>query len=527
MLITKTLEKTILEIEDVKSITPNFDVLKIINKDISQKSELLVFDRNKRQLTVLTTNKNPDTIKKVIDKIASKGFDFKFYYTDDESFKYALSWYDEMVKIEQQNLKAKQIKRDAVWKEAIQLIKELYEQRDKYWEWEFIKEIVRLVFQWWSSDLHFQSEDSGIVMRVRKDWVLKKVMSFSYEEFKKYLTKLKFMAWVKLNINYLPQDWRFSFNTNIWWVSCGIDVRVSFMPWLIGENIVMRFLDSTKSVLSFSDLGFMDITLETLKKALTIKEGMILVTWPTWSWKTTTLYSILNHLNDPGKKIITLEDPVEYQMPGIQQSQIDAKKWYNYEDWLKAILRQDPDIIMVWEIRTVETALIAVNAALTWHLVLTTLHTNSAIEAISRLLNMWVAPYLLAPALSLVIAQRLLRRLDTCHITRDSSLAEKHDVEDMCKKINDAKPSMELTFDGKLFEPAWCEHCWYDWYKWRIASLETFEVNNDIKNTILKWKSTLDIYAVARWSWYLTMKEDAYIKMIKWFTTLDEIRRVL
>jgi type IV pilus assembly protein PilB len=339
--------------------------------------------------------------------------------------------------------------------------------------------------------------------------------------------KLKYISGVRMNVDWIPQDWRFDFTV---YVPDGkekkIDVRVSFMPWLRGESVVMRFLDSTKWIMSFTQIWFIDDALEILQRNLRKNYWMILVTWPTGSWKTTTLYSMLNFLNDPWKKIITLEDPVEYELPGIQQSQINEKKGYTYEEWLKAILRQDPDIIMVWEIRTKETAEIAINAALTWHLVLSTLHTNTAIEAISRLLNMWIKPYLLAPALNLVIWQRLVRKLHSCFTRRDANMAEEMEIKDFIKRYKDVKQKT-IKFNWKVPEPTGCEECWYDWYFWRIAIVETFEVNDDIKTLITTWKSVLDLYSLARQYWYITMKEDGYLKVLKWLTTLEEIRRVI
>jgi len=299
------------------------------------------------------------------------------------------------------------------------------------------------------------------------------------------------------------------------------------MPWLRWESVVLRFLDATKGVMSFTQIWFMDENLDVLLKNLSKNYGIILITWPTWSWKTTTLYSILSYLNEPWKKIITLEDPVEYELPGIQQSQINPKKWYTYEEWLKSILRQDPDIIMIWEIRTKETAEIAINAALTGHLVLSTLHTNTSIDAIDRLLNMWVKPYMLAPALNLIISQRLLRRLHNCKTWKQASSAEKVEILEIIQQINNIRRQNKINFEWKIPIPVWCEECGYDWYLWRIAVIEALDINQDIKKLINQWKSWIDIFSIGRQYWFLTLKEDAYLKMLKWLTSLEEIRRVI
>ena len=523
----KQWENRILSLEDIKKIKPNLDALKVINRQTAEKAEILFFDLSWKILKALTTNNNIILINQVREKIEEKWYKIDFYYCDYNSFTFALTWYDYLKNLENRAKKELEELEKASWVSAVEMIKKLYNNKNKFSETEFILEIIRLAFMSWSSDLHFQPEEDGVWIRLRIDWVLKKIISFPLAEFKKYLIKLKSISKVKLNIDYIPQDGRFDFNTKKWWKEFKIDVRVNFMPALYWESVVMRFLDSSSWIRSFSEIWFMDESYNILQRNIEKPYWMILVTWPTGSWKSTTLYSILNKLNLPDKKIITLEDPVEYSLPNLQQSQINVSKWYWYKEWLKAILRQDPDIIMVWEIRDVDTAMIAINAALTWHLVLSTLHTNTAIEAVSRLVNMWVPPYMLAPALNLVIWQRLLRRLCDCKVDVEWTYWEKEEVELAIKKIINIKPSLNLKFDWKIYKEAWCEKCNLEWYKWRIAAVETFELTDEIKDKIVKWWNTLEIFQIAREWWYLTMKEDAYIKMLKWLTTLSEIRRVL
>ncbi len=522
------IDKRILYLDDIKNIKPNFDALKLLPREVADKLQAFPFDIWKKIVYILTTNNFPSLLSDLENKFKQKWYKVDIFYTDDDAFNYAIKWYDELENIQKKQLEEKKKINYARWKVAENLIKKLYQEKDKYSEVEFLDKLIKLSFQAGASDLHFQPEKDWIVLRLRRDWILHEVIKFTYDEFKKYLLKLKYLSQVKLNIDYLPQDGRFDLEVfTMDWKKKKIDVRVNFMPWLRGESVVLRFLDATKWVMSFTQIWFMDENLDILLKNLSKNYGIILVTWPTWSWKTTTLYSILSYLNDPWKKIITLEDPVEYELPGIQQSQINLKKGYTYEEGLKAILRQDPDIIMIWEIRTKETAEIAINAALTWHLVLSTLHTNTSIDAIDRLLNMWVKPYMLAPALNLIISQRLLRRLHSCKTWKDASPAEKAEITEVLQQINNIRRKNKIKFDGKIPIPVGCTDCWYDWYLWRIAVMETLDVNHDIKKLINQWKSSIDIFGVARQYWFLTLKEDAYLKMLKWFTSLDEIRRVI
>ena len=523
----KQWESRILSLEKIKEIKPNLDALKVINKQLSEKAEIIFFDIKWKVLKTLTTNNNIVLIAQVKEKIELKWYKLDFYYCDEESFSYALTWYNQLLSLENKAKKELEELESAKWVSAIEMIKKLYNQKNQYSETDFIKEIIRLAFMSGSSDLHFQPEEDWVWIRLRVDCVLKKIVVFTLAEFKKYLIKLKSIAKVKLNIDYLPQDGRFDFKTKKWWQTYKIDVRVNFMPVLYWESVVMRFLDSSSWIRSFSEIWFMWESYDILQRNIEKPYGMILVTWPTGSWKSTTLYSILNKLNVPDKKIITLEDPVEYSLPNIQQSQVNISKCYTYTEWLKAILRQDPDIIMVWEIRDVDTALIAINAALTWHLVLSTLHTNTAVEAISRLINMWIAPYMLAPALNLVIWQRLLRKLCTCKTKIDTSYWEKEEIETSLKKIKNIKPHLNIDFDWKMYKEAWCEKCNYEWFTGRIAAVETFELTENIRDLIVKWASPLDIFQDIRQTWYLTMKEDAFLKMMEGYTTLWEIRRVL
>ncbi len=524
-----TLEKSILELQDVQALSPDFDQLKIMPKITAEKIQVLIFAKEKNKLKLLTTNNFPEQLKKVVTMLEEKSFLSEIFYTSVEAFNYALGWYDQLEN--QENVKQEEIKKvkQAEWLWAIAMIKTIFEQRDSMEPWNFIMEIIRLAFQTWATDLHFQSQESGVVVRLRIDGILQEILHFTHDDFLKYLQKIKFIAGTKMNIDYMPQDWRFSFEAvNRFWEIKQVDVRINFMPWILSESAVLRFLDSSKSFSSFENMWFTWRNYDILKKNLERNTGITIITWPTGSWKTTTLYSILHTLNDWRRKIITLEDPIEYQLEGIQQSQINYAKWYNFEIWLKACLRQDPDIILVWETRTAETADASINAALTWHLVFTTLHTNSAIESITRLLHMKVKPYMLAPALNLVVAQRLVRKLcPHCATKRDPQYGEKVEVEESIKKMIDANPNMNIPRDGKISQAIGCKKCNWNWYIWRIWLIETFEITEDIKNMIIDWASTLMMYSKARETGYLTMKEDGILKMLDGITTLEEIRRVV
>src|SRR3989338_8035347 len=258
-----------------------------------------------------------------------------------------------------------------------------------------------------ASDLHVEAEADRIVVRVRLDGILHEAATLEKDTYKQLVYRIKLFSSLKINITDKPQDGRFTIKLT----GGDIDVRVSTIPTVYGESIVMRLLDQSRKGLNFEQLGLYGDAFEKLERQIERPNGMVITTGPTGSGKTTTLYAILEVLNKPGVKIITLEDPVEYRMDGVNQSQVDSEHGYTFAKGLKSMLRQDPDIAMVGEIRDLETAEIAIQAALTGHLILSTLHTNSAAGAIPRFIAMGVRPFLLAPALNAVIGQRLVRRL--------------------------------------------------------------------------------------------------------------------
>ena len=521
---------TILDVDDVKALQVDFSQLKKIpRKDAEAKQIIIYYKDEENCVYLLTTNNHPEDVNKIIKQLDSQWFKNKVYYTSVEWFTEWLNWYSELESQERQEKEESEKREKAEWDSAITLMKQFFPKRESMDPGEFILEMVRLWFQSWASDMHFQPEWKNVVLRLRLDWILQDIVSFEAQDFWKYLQKLKFISWVKMNIDYIPQDGRFSFEaTNHKWEKKKVDARVNFMPGMSSESTVIRFLDSEKWISTFEEIWFSDKNYDILKKYISKTTWIIIVTWPTGSWKTTTLYSILNALNTWKNKIITLEDPIEYEMPGIQQSQINYAKDYDYEMWLKAILRHDPDIILVWETRSKETADIAINAALTGHLVFTTLHTNSAIATIPRLLSMWVEPYLLAPAVQLILGQRLVRKVcPNCSGKRPAKYTEQVEIEQAIKRMTDAWITDLPAFDGTVVESHGCAQCNETWYQWRLAILESLEVTEDIRNLIVDRDSEAAILTKARANWFITLMEDGIIRVLKWETTLDEIHRVI
>ena len=328
-----------------------------------------------------------------------------------------------------------------------------------------LKYVILSALAFRSSDVHFDSVETGVSVRFRIDGVLSEVSSLSAQEYKLLLERMKYKADLKLNISELPQDGKFRIIED----EKKLDVRIATVPSVFGEGAVCRILDADNAKVGFHDLGFFWTAKRRLEQGIRKKHGLVLVVGPTGSGKTTTLYSVLHLLNTPQKKIVTLEDPIEYEIPGIVQSEVNDKKGYTFSVGLKSILRQDPDVIMVGEIRDLESATIATQAALTGHLVLATLHANSAAETIDRLADMKVPPFVLSASLEIIVSQRLVRRIcPHCKESFDADEAETEMIAWMMKDIGAEAVSKAKKTAFTLFKGKGCEHCGFSGYKGRI-----------------------------------------------------------
>jgi len=376
-----------------------------------------------------------------------------------------------------------------------------------------------------ASDVHIEAEEAGIAVRLRIDGVLHEAAIIDRDKWRKIISRLKLLARVKMNITNQPQDGRFS----IVLAQEKIDVRCSFLPTSFGESVVMRLLRSRDIKLDFEDLGLMPRAFEQLQREMKKPNGLILTTGPTGSGKTTTLYAVLNKLNTGSTKIITLENPIEYQLNGISQSQVDATKNYTFAAGLRSILRQDPDVVMVGEIRDKETAEISVQASLTGHLVLSTLHTNDAAGVIPRLIDIGVQAYFLLPAINAVIGQRLVRRLcPHCRVEHHLSFAESEQVKKILAVIS-PKSGIEVPSVLPMIYKAGagCEYCHGIGYKGRVGIYELFTIKDEIKNLALQGAPDFKILAQAIEDGMVTMLQDGIMKCLDGQTTLDEVYRVI
>jgi type IV pilus assembly protein PilB len=306
--------------------------------------------------------------------------------------------------------------------------------------------------------------------------------------------------------------------------SQNVDIRLSTLPTTYWEKVVMRILKQDESLINIEALWLIDVNLEKVREALKSKYWIVLVAWPTGSWKSTTLFGILKNFNPLELNISTLEDPIEYGIEYVNQSQVKPEIWYTFSTWLRSLVRQDPDIIMVWEIRDKETATLAVEAALTWHLVLSTIHTNSATWTIQRLINMGVEPFLLASAMKMVISQRLWKKI--CINCKDVYTVK--DIER--KKINEILgPIIDKTeLENVVFYHwVWCEKCSFTGYKWRMWFHEVLIVWDYLEPLILEKESANAMRDLAVKNWMVTITQDALLKAVLWETTVEEALKLI
>ena len=371
-----------------------------------------------------------------------------------------------------------------------------------------------------SSDIHFEAQEKSARLRFRIDGVLHDVFdNIPKKNYYSLISRIKLLSGLKINIHEEAQDGRFTINL----AEKEVEVRVSIIPSEFGETIVMRILDPEATMVGLEKLGVRPDDFKMLEKAIKQPNGLILNTGPTGSGKTTTLYAILRSLNSPEIKIITVEDPIEYRIEGIEQTQVDPEAGYTFASGLRAIVRQDPDIILVGEVRDKETADIALQAALTGHLVLSTLHTNDAIGAIPRLVDLGVKPQTIGPALSLSIAQRLVRKLcDNCKKEVEISEELKSKIEQFIEKLP-SRVNKEEYKNFKIYKPVGCEKCSNIGYKGRVAIFEFFEGGPDVEQLILKEVSWSVLKELANKKQMTTMQEDGVLKVLSGITTFEEV----
>lgn len=507
------------------------DVLKIIPEPIARTHNIVAFRKRGNDLEVAMLD--PEDLRTIEFIKKTSNLRILPRLTTEESIKNALKQYAESLEAEFGKIIKKEVTEiKAIREEEAQALErgELKKVAEELPIIRIVDTLLKHAILQRASDVHIEPFEKEILVRYRIDGILREAMVLPKHIGPAIVARIKVLSNLKLDEHRLPQDGRFKIEMPDYKYS----VRVSILPVFDGEKIVMRLLPESAKALSLEELGLWGLNLERVQEALKKPIGMILVTGPTGSGKTTTLYSMLEILNTPQVNISTIEDPIEYRIPRVNQTQVNPKIGLTFASGLRALVRQDPDIIMVGEIRDEETASLAINAALTGHKVLSTLHTNTAAAAIPRLIDMKVEPFLLSSTLNLILAQRLVRRLteskekyflNQSQIQEISKYCDLNHVLEILKKERILPKKAEIK-DIPFYKPKPTKDA-PEGYQGRIGIFETLPITETIKNLIIKRASSDEIQKQAQKEGMILMVEDGLIKAAQGITSIEEVLRVI
>lgn len=510
---------------DLKEEKVDKDVLFSIPEKIATANRIIAFDKTKKKIKIATTK--PQQLE-IFDFIKKKtGLKPEIHITTPDNIDEHLKQYHKKLK-EDFNSDSAQKEKSGIKSPK----KELEKKAEQMSTIKLVDKILEHAVYQEASDIHIEPEEKKIIVRYRIDGILHDVMELSKDLENGIVARVKILANLKIDEHRLPQDGRFKIYNKRYKIS----FRVSIIPSFHGEKIVMRLLNEGARIMNLEELGFQEKSLEKVKRNIKKPHGEILVTGPTGSGKTTTLYTILDLLNTPEVNISTIEDPVEYNIGRINQSQVNPKIGYTFAKGLRAFLRQDPDIIMVGEIRDEETANIATHAAMTGHLVLSTLHTNDTLSTIFRLNNMGLPLYLISTTVNLVIAQGLVRKIcfnciQSYNLSKETAqeLKKQFDVDQIIKTMQDegSIPEDQDKLEDLLFyQGKGCEKCNHTGYKGRIGVYEVLEITEEMSSLILQQAEQEKMLEQARKDGLISLTEDGFMKARNGTTTIDEIIRV-
>lgn len=514
---------------DLTKETVDQEILQIIPEPIAKKYKIVAFKKNGRELRVAMIN--PDDIQ-TVDFIRKKtGLKIVTCLTSRESIDSALKQYEKSLKAEFGdiiNKNSQEASKDENKEDLEKMAQGLPIIR-------IVDTLIKHAILQSASDIHIEPDEKEVRVRYRIDGILHDAMTLPKQVKDGIIARIKVLSNLKLDEHRIPQDGRFKIEKE----EQKISFRVSVLPVFDGEKVVMRLLDESSKGLTLEKMGMYGEDLEIMHKNIKKPNGMILVTGPTGSGKTTTLYTVMDILNTSDVNISTVEDPVEYRMPRINQTQIYPKVGLTFAAGLRSLLRQDPDIIMVGEIRDKETMEMAIHAAMTGHLVLSTLHTNSAAGTLPRLIDMGAEPFLIASTVNVIIAQRLVRRLcpdcrKTYKLTEKEikTLNSNFDTEAILKTLK-----KEKTLKGKIketdkwsdlnfYKSSGCDQCSKKGYHGRIGIFEVLELDEDLEKMISQKATSEEIEAKGKEKGMKTMVEDGFVKTIQGITSIEEILRV-
>jgi len=517
---------------DLSTHPINIDALRIIKEADARAAKIAVFDAIDKKIDVAVLSPENEKTVGLIGDLKRRSYVPKIFMVSHQSLEKVWSRYKDL----SYSLETKSGALDISNEEIIEMTKRVTSLADvkkliegvlamkrAYRISKILEIILAGAISLKASDVHLEPEEKDVRLRYRLDGILTDILHFDFETFELLLSRIKLISELKLNVKEKAQDGRFSIKL----ADVEIEVRTSLLPGPYDESVVMRVLNPDAIAVEFEALGIHPHLLMILKKEIRKPNGMILTTGPTGSGKTTTLYAFLKKIYTPDIKVVTIEDPIEYHLEGVVQTQAETEKGYGFAEGLRSALRQDPDVIMVGEIRDNETAVVAVNAALTGHLVLSTLHTNNAAGSFPRLLDLGVNPKVVSSALNVSIAQRLVRTLcETCKKKIPLEGKNKEAIDKVLARIPDS-----VYLDGIQRAHIWatvgCPKCNGIGFRGRIGIYEAILIDDKIEKAVITNPSERDIREAAKGQKLLTLVEDGVIKVLAGVTTIEELDRVV
>lgn len=505
------------------------EILQTITEEQAIKNQIIPYLKIGKNIKVGLVNPASKETQEFLTQYGKTiGFEFSQTVISRSSFLYGISIYEDLKKKKLSEKEAETKVHEESFEDEIKDLKSAANVLHSASTTKLLDVIVMGAAKTKSSDIHIEPGEKDFLVRYRIDGILQDVVNLPLPQYKQLISRIKYLASLRMDITDQPQDGRISIDLG---TEGKIDLRISVMPSTWGESVVVRLLGQEKSILSLDKLGVRDDALAAIKESISKPYGMILTSGPTGSGKSSTLYAILMALNKPGRKIITLENPVEYRIEGIEQSQVKPGAGYEFADGLKASLRQDPDILMVGEIRDTETAEIAVQAALTGHLLISTIHANSAPAVFARLIEIGVKPFLLSGSVNLIMAQRLVRKV--CEHCRENYTPRpevwqevKAALLPIAKRLNSKALGILNSPQPVLVHGKGCEFCNKTGFHGRQLIIEVLVPTEVIESLIAKKATISEFTKAAVAQGMITMEQDGLAKALEGITTIEEVWRV-
>ncbi len=516
---------------DLAKVLVDNNAIRLIAEESSRAARVVIFQMNQHDISLAMQTPHNDKVQPVIDELARQGFTVSPFLASEFSIAKAWEVYKEVSYAKAETGGVMSVSDETMQRyvstiKTIADVKAVVEEVISSGTAHALSTVVEIIMGGAVatnvSDVHIEPEKEIVRVRYRLDGILQDVVELDHIAYKKVLARIKLLAGVKLNLIHEAQDGRFTIKIS----GVDVEVRTSILPAAYAESVVMRILNPKSISVPLEELGMDEYFYAVMVEQIEKPNGLILTTGPTGSGKTTTLYACLKKLRSPQIKIITIEDPIEYHLEGISQTQIDHDKGYDFSHGLRAAVRQDPDVVMVGEIRDEETASVAIDSALTGHIVFSTLHTNNAAGAIPRLIDIGVNPKIISSALNIVIGQRLVRRL--CLQCKEEYSPEGKEKAAMEREYPDFKryrPKVEYT--GTLWRPVGCEKCSFTGFKGRVSIYEGILMDRAVEAVLRENPSEREIKEAAKPQGMLDMRQDGMVKCINGMTALSEIERAV